>query len=70
MENPRAAEHVFSQQFFFWQSFRTERQGLLLRLMCCSHGVTFNRETLPRVPGGTRLSPWPPYVVPFTSCYA
>jgi hypothetical protein len=34
MENPRAVEHVFSQQFFFWQSFRTEQlqqqQQLLL----------------------------------------
>ena len=25
MENPRAVEHVFSQQFYFWQSFRTDQ---------------------------------------------
>jgi len=28
MENPRAVEHVFSQQFFFWQTFRTNQLAL------------------------------------------
>ena len=25
MANPRAVEHVFSQQFYHWQKFRTEQ---------------------------------------------